>query len=62
LTYGSTPRPANAARVIAALRDFGAPLHDVTEQDLSSPRVGLHIAVAPIRVDVLTEISGVDFR
>ena len=51
----------NAARVIAALRDFGAPLHGVTEEDLSAPGVGLHIGVAPIRVDILTEISGVQF-
>ena len=53
--------PVNAARVVAALREFGAPLHGVTEQDLSVPGVGLHIGVAPIRVDVLTEISGVRF-
>ena len=51
----------NAARVIAALREFGAPLHGVTEADLSKPGVGLHIGVAPVRVDILTEISGVGF-
>lgn len=53
--------PQNATRVVAALRGFGAPLHGVTEQDFSVPGVGLHIGVPPIRIDVLTEISGVDF-
>ncbi len=54
--------PQNAARVVAALHDFGAPLHGVTEQDLSVPGVGLHIGVPPIRIDVLTQISGVQFQ
>ena len=52
----------NATRVIAALRSFGAPLHGVTEQDLSVPGIGLHIGVPPIRIDILTQISGVQFQ
>jgi hypothetical protein len=51
----------NASRVVAALADFGAPLHGVTVEELSKPGVGLHIGVPPIRIDVLTEISGVAF-
>src|SRR3990172_1704524 len=53
--------PENAVRVINALREFGSPLQGVTEQDLATPGVGLHIGVPPIRVDVLTQISGVSF-
>jgi hypothetical protein len=55
------PEPANAARVLAALRAFGAPLHDLTAEDLSTPGVVFQIGVAPIRIDVLTMIDGVSF-
>jgi uncharacterized nucleotidyltransferase DUF6036 len=51
----------NAPRVLAALRDFGAPLHGISEQDLASPGIGLQIGVAPVRVDILTQISGITF-
>ena len=30
-------------------------------QDLSVPGIGLHIGVPPIRIDILTQISGVEF-
>ena len=53
--------PENARKTHAALREFGAPLHDLTEKDLASPGVVFQIGVAPRRIDVLTEISGVRF-
>lgn len=55
------PDPANAQRVIAALRTFGAPLHDLTEADLSAPGLVFQIGVPPLRIDVLTAIDGVTF-
>jgi hypothetical protein len=55
------PNPANAAKVIRALQDFGAPLTGITESDFASPGVTFQIGVAPLRVDILTEISGVAF-
>jgi hypothetical protein len=55
------PTRENAARVLAALRHFGAPLHDVTESDLTMPDVVLQIGVAPYRIDLMTSIDGVDF-
>jgi hypothetical protein len=55
------PEPANAKRVIDALRAFGAPLHDLTEQDLSTPGLIFQVGVEPIRIDVLTVIDGVSF-
>jgi hypothetical protein len=51
----------NAKRVIEALRAFGAPLHDLTEKDLSTPGVIFQIGVEPIRIDVMTLIDGVQF-
>ncbi len=55
------PDPTNAKRVIDALRAFGAPLHDLTVQDLSTPGLIFQVGVEPIRIDVLTIIDGVDF-
>jgi hypothetical protein len=53
------PSPENATRVIEALRAFGAPLHDLTEKDLSTPGLIFQIGVEPIRIDVMTLIDGV---
>lgn len=55
------PTQENAERVMAALIGFGAPLHDLTIEDLVTPNVVFQIGVAPIRIDVLTAIDGVDF-
>ena len=55
------PEGENAKRVLDALRAFGAPLHDLTEKDLTTPGVVFQIGVAPLRIDVLTAIDGVDF-
>lgn len=51
----------NASLIYAALRSFGAPLVDVTPDDLALPDVVLQIGVAPNRVDVMTSIDGVGF-
>lgn len=53
----------NAARVYAALADFGAPLQKdgLRPQDFSSSDLIYQIGVAPVRVDVMTWISGVSF-
>jgi hypothetical protein len=53
--------PANASKVMAALRTFGAPLTDVSENDFATPAVTLQIGVAPNRIDVATRIDGVTF-
>lgn len=52
----------NAARVMQALRQFGAPLMGLSEQDLAAPGVNFMMGVPPRRIDVLTQISGVEFR
>lgn len=56
------PEPRNARRVLGALVEFGAPLHDLTTEDLSRPGLIFQIGVAPIRVDVITSIDGVEFE
>ena len=55
------PTAENAARVLSALRRFGAPLHDLSLEDLSRPDVVFQIGLPPYRIDLLTSISGVSF-
>jgi hypothetical protein len=54
--------PENAARVWEALVAFGAPLHDLTRDDLTSDDLVFQIGVPPTRIDILTSISGVTFE
>ena len=53
--------PDNARKVIAALKGFGAPTSDISEEDFTSPDVVVQIGVEPCRIDLLTRISGVEF-
>jgi hypothetical protein len=53
--------PENAPRVIKALTEFGAPLHDLNENDLTHPGLVFQIGIAPLRIDILTHIDGVEF-
>lgn len=53
--------PDNAARVVRALRDFGAPLGDLSEQDFANLGSGFRMGSPPFRLEILTEISGVAF-
>ena len=52
----------NAARVMQALRDFGAPLGDLSEDDLAVVGTGFMMGIPPRRIDVLTQISGIAFE
>lgn len=56
------PTPENAARVLEALRAFGAPLADLSVDDMARPGTVFQIGVAPVRIDVLTAIDGVEFE
>lgn len=55
------PEPANALKVYRTLAEFGAPLHDLTIDDLVTPGMVFQIGVEPCRIDILTKISGVEF-
>ncbi len=54
--------PDNAQRTHAALAAFGAPLQDLSVDDLTDPDVVFQIGVAPVRADILVSITGVDFE
>ncbi|MGZ0166754.1 MAG: DUF6036 family nucleotidyltransferase [Planctomycetales bacterium] len=51
----------NAEKVLRALKNFGAPMFDLTLEDLSTPEMVFQIGLPPRRIDFLTSISGVDF-
>ena len=55
------PTPSNAARVWVALERFGAPLDDLTRDDLASEDLVYQIGVAPDRIDILTTVTGLTF-
>jgi len=52
----------NAKSVYKALREFGAPLTDLTPKDFSEEGYFFQIGMPPVRVDVLMGIPGVQFK
>jgi hypothetical protein len=54
--------PENARRVMAALAAFGAPMDQVSEADFSRPGIVYQIGVAPGRIDILTQLTGLTFE
>ncbi|WP_430454756.1 nucleotidyltransferase [Rhodopirellula europaea] len=55
------PDAETAPKVYRVLAEFGAPLHDLTVDDLATPGMVFQIGVEPSRIDILTAISGVAF-
>ncbi len=55
------PSPSNAGKVLNALRRFGAPLFDLTTEDLIVPGTVFQIGLPPRRIGLLTSIPGIDF-
>ncbi len=57
------PSAANSERVFAALEDFGAPLgsHAVTPGHFAREGDAYRFGIAPLKIEVLTKISGVSF-
>jgi hypothetical protein len=55
------PSPNNAQRAWEALRQFGAPLQDVTPESFTDPQLVYQIGAEPNRIDIMMGIPGVDF-
>jgi hypothetical protein len=55
------PTPDNAANVMRALDAFGAPMGQVTAHDFSRPGIVFQMGLPPLRIDVLTDLSGLTF-
>ncbi|MFA7173843.1 MAG: nucleotidyltransferase [Kiritimatiellia bacterium] len=56
------PSSENAFAVLKALKRFGAPLHNLTLDDLKKPDIIFQIGVAPRRIDIITGVDGLNFK
>lgn len=55
------PAPLNADRILAALDEFGFGSLDLVQDDFTQPHNVIQLGVPPVRVDILTSISGVSW-
>lgn len=55
------PSGENAPRVFAALAEFGAPLTELAQDDFAEPGLIFQIGVEPVRIDILTQVDGLEF-
>jgi len=53
--------PDNVDRVWKSLIKFGAPLDQITREELQSAGLVFQIGISPRRIDILTSITGVEF-
>ena len=53
--------PTSASVVVAALRQYGAPLSGVSETDFERPGIVFQMGLPPLRIGVLTQLSGITF-
>jgi hypothetical protein len=51
----------NSDKLYKALSDFGAPLDNITPKTFSQKDIVFQIGVAPSRIDILTDIDGINF-
>lgn len=56
------PSSQNADAVLRALCRFGAPLQNLTKEDLQREGAVFQIGVAPRRIDIITAASGLQFE
>ena len=56
------PSPENADAVLRALSRFGAPLNNLTKEDLLKDGTIFQIGVAPRRIDIITTVTGLQFE
>ena len=55
------PVEENARAVLRSLTTFGAPTSEVSPADLTEPDVFYQIGVDPVRIDLMTSVTGLDF-
>jgi hypothetical protein len=52
----------NAEKVLNTLMDFGFGELTISKKDLTKPDQVIQLGYSPLRIDLMTSISGVDFR
>jgi Nucleotidyl transferase AbiEii toxin, Type IV TA system len=56
------PDRENARRVLDALRAFGFGSPDLTVGDFENPEKVLQLGIAPVRIDIITSLTGVSWE
>jgi len=53
--------PKNAKAIFSALKEFGAPLVDLSENDFMQEGYFYQMGTPPLRIDILMSIAGISF-
>jgi hypothetical protein len=56
------PSPSNAKKVLSALAEFGFTFPNLTLDDFQKPNNVVQLGLPPIRIDLITSISGVSWE
>ncbi len=56
------PDPANTARLVVALRQFGFTEAAITPERFAKPGQVFRMGMPPLRIELLTSVTGLDFR
>jgi hypothetical protein len=56
------PTADNAVRILAALDEFGFGSLNLSQEDFTTPGRVVQLGVAPVRVDILTRVTGVPWE
>lgn len=56
------PDPKNAEKVLAALEEFGFGSLSLTISDFQDPDKVVQLGVAPVRVDLITSLTGLSWQ
>jgi hypothetical protein len=55
------PEAANAQAVLAVLAEFGFSFPNLTAEDFQTPNMVIQLGVPPVRIDIITSLSGVSW-
>ena len=55
------PVESNAQKLLVALAEFGAPTKEIHSSDFTEPEVFFQIGIEPVRIDIMTSVSGLEF-
>jgi hypothetical protein len=56
------PAAENAGRILTALEEFGFGSLDLSVDELTKPGMVIQLGVPPVRIDIITRISGVSWE
>ena len=56
------PTDENAQRILVALHDFGFGSLDLSKKDFTTPGMVVQLGVPPVRIDIITRVSGVSWQ